>query len=169
MSGPGGDDDDPFAGRPPWARHPALPIVTFGVLGAMAATKAFADGDVEDLVIACAAIYLGTLIVAITPTAMRGGVKPLPYLRGGRRNPLVGACGGVLLVICGLRAAIDVLFDLGERSTLLYAMAVVAFVVLVAGLVLWLVTAADEWPDRWRPPWDRRCPDPPQDRKVHDP
>lgn len=146
--------------RSPWERRPVVHVVTAGVICGSFGVGAVAAGDVRQVAWGCLAAVAGVLTVVLAWLTMRGVIAPPAHVRGAPRNPLVGAVGGVALVILGVMAVAEVaLADRAEESPLLRALAVVALVVLAATLVLWPMTASDEWPDRWRPPSHRRPTD----------
>jgi hypothetical protein len=146
--------------RPPWERHPVIQVVTAGVVCGSFAVGAVAGGDVRQVAWGCLAVVAGVLTVVLSWLTMRGVIAPPAHVRGAPRNPLVGAVGAVALVILGAMAVAEVsLGDGAEASPLLRVLAVAALLVLAATLVLWPMTASDEWPDRWRPPSHRRPPD----------
>jgi hypothetical protein len=148
--------DDP----PPWGRHPVVQVVTTGVVCGTFAVGAVGGGDVRQVAWGCLAAITGALTVVLAWLAMRGVIAPPVPLRGAPRNPLVGAVGAVGLVLLGVIGVAEV--ALGERadgSPVLRVLAVAALVVMAAMLVLWPMTASEEWPDRWRPPSHRRRAD----------
>ncbi len=141
---------------PWWVGHPIVRYPIMAVLVGAALSWRVVDGETGTLVGAALTMPVGILGMVSSVLHLRGTLPPLgPRMR--RTSPVAGVLAGAAVVVASVTLfAAELVADIDDDG-MPYAGGLYASAALVATAVLvQVVSLADSWPDRWRPPHARR-------------
>jgi hypothetical protein len=146
-------------GIPAWARNPAVRYPVVILLVVSVGLVALSDGDAESVGYILFGIGIGGFGAASAFLIMRGAWGPTSYDRFVLRNPLGMGIMCVGFVVWGVGGLLDLLAP-RERWAPFLVCAAVGLAFLFVGFIVQVLSWSSDWPDRWRPPYDRRRAEP---------
>ena len=150
-----GDADRVDPEPPWWVGHPVVKYPTLVVLVGAGLAWRVLDGAAEVLVGAPLTIAVGVLGIVASVLLLRGTVLP-PFRWARAVSPVFGLLFGAAVVVASVTVLAAEIATADDPGPPVAGGAYLAAGLAVAAVLVQIVSLADTWPDRWRPPYARR-------------